>query len=74
MSLWTPYILIYHHDEILLEVEIITRVSSCLSDALVLCATWYTTGSIHALARSTQTEVSLTGLLLIDGMLVCFVE
>ena len=51
-------------------VEIMTRTSSCLADTLVLCVTWYTTGSIHMFARRMQTEVSLTSLLLVDGAIL----
>ena len=56
-----------------MEVEIMVRGSICLADALVLGATWYTTGSIYRLARRTQTahNVSLTSLLLIDGVYRC---
>ena len=45
-----------------------TRVSICLADTLVLIATWYTMGNIHALARRVQDDLSLTSLLLVDGM------
>ena len=50
-----------------------TRVSICLADIVVLSATWYTTGSILRLAQTTETahNVSLTSLLLIDGVYRC---
>ena len=53
-----------------MEVGIMTRVSICLADIVVLSATWYNTGSIFRLARRTETahNVSLTSLLLIDGV------
>ena len=58
-------------NNLFMEVEIMTRISMCLVDTIVLGATWYTMGSMYRLARRTQTAVSLTRFLLIDGKHRC---
>lgn len=50
-------------------VEIVSKISNSVADALVLYATWRSTGNIVQLARQRLgVDVSITSLILTDGM------
>ncbi|KAJ3476761.1 hypothetical protein NLI96_g10938 [Meripilus lineatus] len=69
-GLWIRDSDVFHASPKYIQLPIVTRCAAILMDGLVLGITWYKTASLMTIARRLDTKVTLTTLVVRDGMTV----